>query len=197
MSENHQLSERELEILKLLATGASNKEIANALVISINTVKVHLKNIYSKLNVSSRTEATMWAVHAGIISSDADVAETAPGDMKDNGSPSWIRRFWWIFVGGILVGLFVIFGLWFVQQSEPASEEVVGLSTESTGWQKLANLSTPRSRFAYTAYENQIYTVGGQSKSGITNIVERYDTQMDKWVSLSPRTSQSQMWVQW
>jgi LuxR family maltose regulon positive regulatory protein len=51
------LSDRELEVLDLLANGLSNKQIAKTLVISVGTVKKHLKNIYGKLGVHSRTEA--------------------------------------------------------------------------------------------------------------------------------------------
>jgi LuxR family maltose regulon positive regulatory protein len=51
------LTERELEVLRLLSAGLSNKEIANTLIIAPSTVKQHLKNLYSKLDVHSRTQA--------------------------------------------------------------------------------------------------------------------------------------------
>jgi DNA-binding CsgD family transcriptional regulator/N-acetylneuraminic acid mutarotase len=61
------LSERELDVLRCLAQGATNKDIASDLTISENTVKVHLRNIYTKLGVSSRTEATTTALQQGYI----------------------------------------------------------------------------------------------------------------------------------
>ncbi|HCG02900.1 MAG TPA: DNA-binding response regulator, partial [Chloroflexi bacterium] len=52
---------------KLLAGAASNKEIADRLVISTRTVETHLANIYGKLAVRGRTEAMLWAIHEGIV----------------------------------------------------------------------------------------------------------------------------------
>src|SRR2546426_8146224 len=62
-----ELSEREQEILKLVATGASNKQIAQQLVISPNTVKVHLRNIFGKIGVATRTEAALYAIRTGQV----------------------------------------------------------------------------------------------------------------------------------
>jgi DNA-binding CsgD family transcriptional regulator len=70
INETNQLSEREREILRLVATGLSNQQIANQLGISVNTVKVHLRNVFSKIGVASRTEATMFAVRSGIVAID-------------------------------------------------------------------------------------------------------------------------------
>lgn len=65
--ENVLLSNRELEVLKVLATGASNKKIGEQLCISLSTVKTHIINIYSKLHVSNRVEAIKKATEEGII----------------------------------------------------------------------------------------------------------------------------------
>lgn len=62
------ISERELDVLNCLAEGASNREIADRLSISHNTVKVHVRNIFTKLGVSSRTEATTVALQKGMLS---------------------------------------------------------------------------------------------------------------------------------
>jgi DNA-binding CsgD family transcriptional regulator/outer membrane protein assembly factor BamB len=69
-TELRQLSDREIEILRLVATGLSNQQIANSLGVSVNTVKVHLRNVFGKIDVASRTEATMYAVRTGIVTVD-------------------------------------------------------------------------------------------------------------------------------
>ncbi|MEJ2750291.1 MAG: response regulator transcription factor, partial [Anaerolineae bacterium] len=54
------LSERETEVLALVAQGLTNNQVARQLHVSANTVKFHLKNIYEQLNVTNRTEASRW-----------------------------------------------------------------------------------------------------------------------------------------
>ncbi len=61
------LSKREIEVLKLMAQGKSNKEIASALFISEGTVKSHGKAIFAKMNVTSRTEAVADAARRGLL----------------------------------------------------------------------------------------------------------------------------------
>lgn len=61
------ISSRELEVLSLMAAGKRNKEIAGELSIAEDTVKMHVRNILSKLQVSDRTEAVTIALRRGII----------------------------------------------------------------------------------------------------------------------------------
>ena len=63
------LSERELEVLALLADGLTNREIASRLFLALNTVKAHTGNIYGKLDVHNRTQAVARARTLGLLSS--------------------------------------------------------------------------------------------------------------------------------
>jgi NarL family two-component system response regulator LiaR len=63
-----ELSEREIEVLKLAAKGMSNRDIAESLCISIRTVQGHVNSIFHKLNVGSRTEAIFQGVKRGLLS---------------------------------------------------------------------------------------------------------------------------------
>lgn len=71
-----QPSPRETEVLALVARGAANKEIAKSMGLSVRTVEAHLRNIFAKLLVGSRTEAVVFAVKAGLLRlEEVDVAE--------------------------------------------------------------------------------------------------------------------------
>ena len=66
-----ELTERELEVLKLIANGYPNSQIAEELVISENTVKGHVSNILSKLHLADRTQAAVFAWQKGIVQRDS------------------------------------------------------------------------------------------------------------------------------
>ena len=61
------LSERELEVLRLIAVGLSNREISEELVVAVSTVKWHINNVYGKLDVRSRTQAVARARELEIL----------------------------------------------------------------------------------------------------------------------------------
>ncbi len=80
------LTRREAEILALAAEGRSNAQLARALWVTEQTVKFHLSNIYRKLGVSNRTEASRWAQRHGLISLDSPLRpETAVRDGAGGG----------------------------------------------------------------------------------------------------------------
>ncbi len=67
MQSREALTPRETDVLRLLARGQSNKEIAQSLTISETTAKTHVRSILSKLGVASRLQATLYAIRSGIV----------------------------------------------------------------------------------------------------------------------------------
>jgi two-component system, NarL family, response regulator LiaR len=65
-----ELTEREIEVLKLVAQGKANKQIASSLFVSEKTVKAHVSSILMKLGVQSRTQAALHAVRTGLVSTE-------------------------------------------------------------------------------------------------------------------------------
>jgi DNA-binding CsgD family transcriptional regulator len=204
--ETNELSERELDILKLVATGASNKEIAQQLFISSNTVKVHLRNIFSKIGVTSRTEAAMYAVRVGmvetekaqILSQNASLQNSDNSDLSLNSPKSTdlisdekinkVLKIRYIGLFGVLLIILAILGVVFLRNKIIPTEALTQPTpTTRVQWLELPSLPTPRSGLAVVSYENQIYTIGGESSQGITNTVERYDPQANEWTELSTK----------
>ena len=110
-----QFSKREKEVVELLLQGKSNKQIALALGVSQNTVEYHLKNIYKKLRVSSRTEAVLRlgkSVGGDALSKLGESVVDQPGESTENSRKIISRRipmknFIYIVAGSLLVVVLV------------------------------------------------------------------------------------------
>ncbi len=195
------LSERENEILQLVATGASNKEIAQRLFISSNTVKVHLRNIFTKIGVTSRTEAAMYAVNTGLVSAHQAgtdfTPEVKPVEMQEILSPApedragliaRLRRLttnhrWFvIMVFSLILLLLIILIFQFVAVDAP----VVSESQTKAKWVTLPDMPTARSSLAVVAFKNEIFALGGENERGILDVVEVFTPETGKWSRESP-----------
>ena len=67
------LTQREVEVIRLVATGKTDREIAEELIISVNTVGNHVRSILNKTNAANRTEATAYAVRRGLAGDEDSV----------------------------------------------------------------------------------------------------------------------------
>lgn len=74
---NEPLTERELEIVRLVSAGLTNKEIASQISVSPNTVKVHLNNVFTKLGLHTRTEVTVYAIRNGWVAAGNEASPAA------------------------------------------------------------------------------------------------------------------------
>jgi DNA-binding CsgD family transcriptional regulator/N-acetylneuraminic acid mutarotase len=198
VADEYELSDRELEILEMLASGASNKEIAAQLVISTNTVKVHLRNIYTKLKVNSRTEAAMFALRSNLVTlegieANVDVESQASNpfrflptlEMDYFGRRSQTQIITIVLVGILLLGILGI--LIVVLLGGDGAGNTSGAKLESQRWKTLADLPTARTGLAVTTFENQIYTIGGETKDEISDFVERFDPLTNTWERLADK----------
>jgi DNA-binding CsgD family transcriptional regulator len=191
MQDTIELTEREREILSLLAKGTSNKDIAHQLFISSNTVKVHIRNIFAKIGVNSRTEAAVYAIREGLSHTfqppDAlvtiqDLTAPAPLSLETKRKPYylWVAALMTIVLVGVVT--FVLAKYQAPAIAIPSSEPAV-----LQRWQQHADMPTARSGLAIASQETKIYAIGGDTKVGVTNVVERYDLVTDTWVKLSTK----------
>ena len=196
------LSEREMEVAALLVTGASNSEIARDLVISPHTVKVHLRNIFEKLQVNSRTEASLvlvqhgWVIVPGIEVPIIEVA--APPDplpLSDVGPAlaRWQR--------GYLLGALILTLLLF------AAPRMVGLAQAPPNllsdadrgegapvairleprWELRTPLQQSLTRHAMVAQDSRLYIFGGEQAGGaISADAFAYNLTTNEWQAIAP-----------
>lgn len=202
MAEKTELSQREQEILYLVASGASNKEIAQSLHISTNTVKVHLRNIFAKIGANSRTEAAMFAVSSGLVDvgMNIEIGEEAAnshfkGEFAGTGGITEGERWqstrnFWVLSGAIIVVL--VIGIIAVilfrnLRGSPVASASQPIVIDIPRWEEKAPLPTARRGLAVAVHNNGIYAISGQTSRGVSGVVERYNPDKDLWESLSQK----------
>ncbi|MEA3339295.1 MAG: LuxR C-terminal-related transcriptional regulator, partial [Chloroflexota bacterium] len=194
------LTDREKEILLLVSTGITNREVAHHLSISVNTVKVHLRNVYTKLGAESRTEATMMAVREGWVAVPETAAvKGAEGESAPPQTPPvapepplpWTKR------AALTGALLLVAASVAVTRPRSGTEASAGAGlppdqsseqapppateTADSSWRELAQMPTRRAYLALAAAGGRIFAIGGQTLDGVTDAVEIYDPAADIW----------------
>lgn len=211
------LTERQLEIVALVAEGLTNREIAARLFISHNTVKVHLRNIFTKTGVASRTELSMLAMREGwvaVSSSDDNLAPVQVEVSEDEASeadeeaaeprspfrlPEW-PRVRWIGLGlGLLLALVALLlpprqpaevggsGSAQALVDNPAANASAPIAAEGDGWEELPPLPVRRARFGAASMDGQIYVVGGLTAEGPSDRLDVYEIESGTWMEAAAR----------
>jgi DNA-binding CsgD family transcriptional regulator len=209
------LSDRELAVLMCLANGSTNREIALDLDISPNTVKVHLRNIFAKLDVSSRTEAITVAMQQGLITVSGEIPDEATVEIQESSAdPAQsqtdlskgstiqesrpVSHWRWIALVLVLMVVLLIgaFVGTFLLREEPATRAESGPTPSiepyqvealgDTNWFRDRPIPQERANMAVASIGLDLYLIGGEVGAGIINLVEVFETDRHLW---SPATS--------
>jgi hypothetical protein len=156
----------------------TNREIAQMLVISPNTVKVHLSNIYEKINVASRTEATLFGIEHGIV--DVPGGETSAEEAPVP-QPNIFRKYLWAWVTAIALVVFLLVALSTDLIFPQPTPEPIAMADVEERWQELAPMPEARAGMAAAAYDGNIYAIAGEGPEGVSGSVFRYLTAEDTW----------------
>jgi DNA-binding CsgD family transcriptional regulator len=202
------LSDREQAVLERLADGLTNREIAQDLDISPNTVKVHVRNVFTKLDVSSRTEATTVAIQRGLLVVPGSTPEPAPehapaeppepesevpppaeAQIEAQPAPSAARP-WRVIAFVLILALALLVGavasaiiLDNGGQATPAVtvEPFVSEVLDGTSWRTGRPLPRERSDMAVASIGLDLYVIGGEVEAGVVNLVDIYETDDGFW----------------
>lgn len=186
------LTDRQIEVLELVAQGVTNKEIGRALDISEHTVRKHLQNIFEKLEVSSRTEATTLAYQRGWVTlpnssaASAQAVETAVGEAPAPGIQVPPRL---LVAAGVVGVVAIALVIWVFVVREPIPPNP-GDSVPPRGqerWTAGTALSTPRTGLALTAFKGKLYAIAGETPAGPTWLTARLDPNDGEWHRLADK----------
>ena len=194
-----------MQVLEMVVTGASNQEIAQQLVISVNTVKVHMRNIFEKLGVQSRTEASLRAIQEGLVyvENEAQPSQGASAPIRSLGLnpfsdnpplnlPRW-QQFYLLAALSVALAFVAIpllprqrptivpdLPVIYAQPSTPEPE------TQPNGgshrWVPHAPMPTSRAGLALVAVDGEFFAIGGvRGTNRATRSVEIYNPATDSW----------------